>query len=146
MMLKMALRVPVAPGVNITLIAQLEPPGKPLVQSLVWEKSDVLMPEKTTPLTRSMRSPVFVSVMTVGALGVETNCDEKVRLDGETDTAGGAVPRPVPVSAMVWGLAVALSVKSRDAVRSPFAVGEKVIATVHLVAGTKLVPQESEAI
>jgi hypothetical protein len=107
-MLKTALRVPVAPGVNITLMVQLEPPGKPLVQSFVWEKSAVFVPEKTMPLTTSMRSPVFVSEMTVGALGVETNCDEKVRLDGETDTAGGAVPRPVPVSAMVWGLAVAL--------------------------------------
>jgi hypothetical protein len=36
MILKTALRVPVAPGVNITLIVQLVPPGKPLpVQSLV---------------------------------------------------------------------------------------------------------------
>ena len=35
---------------------------------------------------------------------------------------------------------------SRDAVRRPFAVGEKVIATVHLAAGAKLVPQEFEAI
>jgi len=34
-MLKTALRVPVPPGVNITLIVQLEPPGKPLVQSFV---------------------------------------------------------------------------------------------------------------
>ena len=139
-------RLPDAVGVNVTLMVQLEPPGKPLVQSFVWEKSAVFVPEKTMPLTTSMRSPVFVSVMTVGALGVETNCDGKVRLDVETDTAGGAVPRPVPVSAMVCGLAVALSVKRRDAVRSPFAVGEKVIATVHLVAETKLVPQESEAI
>ena len=143
MMLKVALRIPVAPGVNITLMAQLEPPGKPPVQLLVWEKSEVFVPENTMPLTRSMRSPVFVRVVIVGALGVETNWLEKVRLDGETDTAGGAVPRPLPVSAMVCGLAVALSVKSRDAVRSPFAVGEKVMATVHLVAEAKLVPQES---
>jgi hypothetical protein len=93
-----------------------------------------------------MRSPVFVSEMTVGALGVETNCAEKFRLDGETNTAGGEVPRPVPVKTIVWGLAMALSVKRRDAVRSPFAVGEKVRVTVHLAAEAKLVPQESEAI
>jgi hypothetical protein len=53
------------------------------------------------PLTTSVRSPVFVSEMTVGALGVETNCDEKVTLVGESDTAGGAVPRPVPVKVTI---------------------------------------------
>jgi len=79
------------------------------------------------PLTTSMRSPVFVSETTVGALGVETNCAEKFTLDGETNTAGGAVPRPVPVKTTVCGPAVALSVKRRDAVRSPFTVGEKVM-------------------
>lgn len=35
MMLKTALRVPVEPGVNITLMVQLEPPGKPPAQSFV---------------------------------------------------------------------------------------------------------------
>ena len=102
MMFKTALRVPVAPGVNIRLMVQVVPPGKPLpVQSFVWEKSAVLVPEKTMPLTTSVRSPAFVSVTAVGALCVETNCGAKIALDGENDTVGGAVPRPAPVKATV---------------------------------------------
>jgi hypothetical protein len=96
-----ALRAPIAPGVNNTLMAQLDSPGKPPMQLLVWEKSVVFMPEKMMPLTTSVRSPVFVTVITVGALGVDTNCGGKFTLDSESDTAGGAVPRPVPVKATI---------------------------------------------
>ena len=110
LMLKEPLRPPLAVGAKVTLTLQLCPTLRMLssggtLQVLVWEKSPVVV----MPVIFSVAVPVFVMVTVCGELTVPTVWFPKLRLVGETVTAVAAVT-PVPVTVMVWGLPLALSV------------------------------------
>jgi hypothetical protein len=96
-------RVPVAVGVNLTLILQLDPATSDEPHVVVSEKS----PLTAMPVMISKALPVFVNV-TVCALLVEPTLREaKCRLVEERFTIGA---EPVPVRLIVCGLPAALSV------------------------------------
>ena len=65
--------------------------------------------------------PVFVSVTDCGALVVLTSCEPKLRLAVLSETAGGVYP--VPLSGMLCGLPLAVSVIWRTPLTGPLAVG-----------------------
>src|SRR5208337_5382639 len=61
-MLTAAVRVPVAVGVNVTLIVQLPPPATELPQVLVWAKSPALVPVIATLVILKAALPVLLRV------------------------------------------------------------------------------------
>ena len=74
--------------------------------------------------------PVLVSVTVCAALVVPTFWFPKLTLVGLRLTLGAGVT-PVPLSAALCGLFVALSVKVRLALRLPLALGVNVTLIVH---------------
>lgn len=128
------LRLPVAEGVNVTLMVQLAPAAKVLPQALVCVKSPLAVMADIV----SGPSPLFVRV-TIWALLLEpTSWLENVRLAGDQD-AVGVVPFPESVAE---GAAL---VKSPDTVRTPLrvpcAVGAKVTVMMQFDPGATEVPQ-----
>lgn len=93
-------RLPMAVGVNVTLIVQPAFGAIGAGQLLVWEKSPL------AAITRGVSIPVPVLVRVIGceALEVETDCPAKVRLVGERLTTGAS---PVPLRVIVCGLLAA---------------------------------------
>ena len=71
-MLTAAFLVPVAVGVNVTLIWQLPFGGTELGQLLVWAKSLLLVPVIPIEVIVSTPAPVLVRVVTCGLLVVPT--------------------------------------------------------------------------
>jgi hypothetical protein len=84
--------------------------------------------------------PLFVSVIVCGPLVVNTFCEANVRLVGEIDAAAPPVV-PVPLSATVCGLPLALSLTETDAVRAPATVGVKTALMVQLPPAATDEPQ-----
>ena len=76
----------------------------------------------------SVALPPLLRVTVWAELGVPRDWLPKAMLEGERLTAGAL---PVPVRASVWGLPVALSVKTAEAVRVPGALGVNVAERVH---------------
>ena len=68
---------------------------------------------------------------------------EKLKLDGENETAAGA--RPVPLRVTDCGLFVALSVTIRVPLTLPAELGAKVTLMVQLAPAAKEVPQLSDS-
>jgi hypothetical protein len=129
--LTLAMRVPAAEGVKVTLMVQFAPTAT-VAQLLVCEKSAALAPVKAIPLTTRGAVPELVRRMLRAVLGEDTICWPKLRDMGEKVTAG-LVDTPVPESGMLWGDPVALSVNNNVADRAPAAVGVKVTVAVQLV-------------
>src|SRR5438874_2523489 len=105
-MLTLALRVPVAVGVKVTLIVQEALAASVLGlmgQLLVWAKSPLLVP--LIPMLLMLRAalPLLVSITAWDALVVLTCWLLKLRLLGVRLTAGADVV-PVPLKATVCGL------------------------------------------
>jgi hypothetical protein len=115
-----AVRVPVAVGLNTTAAPQLEeaPTLAPHVL-LVMEKSPELVPVIATLLMATAAVVVLLKVADCDAL-LEPTVLENVRLAGFTLTPW---PTPLPVSVMVCGLLLAESVNTSVALRAPGAVG-----------------------
>jgi hypothetical protein len=114
----------IAVGVKVTEIVHVPATVTEVPQVLVWLKS----PLATIVAIVSAAEPEFVNVTTWAALGVLTGWFPKVRLVGAKLTAGAVIP--VPLSATVCGLPVALSVTEIEPVRDPAAVGAKVTEIV----------------
>ena len=96
-----ATREPEAEGVNVAVIAQLEPAASVAGASghvLATPKSAAAAPIAATPLIVKAAVPVFVSVLVCGALCTPTRCAPKDSEDGASDTVGAV---PVPVMAML---------------------------------------------
>jgi hypothetical protein len=134
-----AVRGPVAEGVNLMLTLQFAAPAR-LVPQVFAEiaKSAALAPATAMPPMLIAAVPPFVKATDCAALAVPTVIDVNERLDGVTLTL---TPRPVPERATVWGLFPAESVKDSVAVRGPVAEGVNVMLTLQLAAPAKLVPQ-----
>jgi hypothetical protein len=104
-----AVRVPLAVGVKVTLIAQLLPAATlPLVGHVVAEvkaKSPGFVPLSAMPVILRAALPVLESVTACAVLAVPTPWAVKVRLAGERLTAGavwtGGVLLPPPQAAQI---------------------------------------------
>lgn len=129
----LALRLPVAAGENVTdtehAVFTASVLGE-VGQVLVCANSPAFVPVSPMLLIESGALPVFVNVTVCAAAVVPTRCDPKLKLDGESETAGpGAVP--VPVSGTACGLPDASSLIDTLALRPPSAVGVNDTETVH---------------
>jgi hypothetical protein len=123
----LALREPVADGVNVTLMLQLCPPPTLPPQVLVCAKSPEFVPVIMMLVMLSAVLPRLVSVTVLAALVFPTLMVPKFRLAGASRTAA-----PVPVKGTACGLPEALSVTLTAALRVPPAVGSNVTLTVQL--------------
>lgn len=107
----LALRVPVAVGVNVTEIVQLFFGAIELPQVLVCPKSELFVPVTTRLLIVMVAPPLaLLRVITCAALVVPTVCAEKVKLVGENDAA---VLVPASVTGNVPPLVVIVIVAAR---------------------------------
>jgi hypothetical protein len=94
----LALRVPVAVGVKVTLIVQFDPAASvldPLGHVLVCAKSPLLVPVKPMLLMVKAALPLLVNVTVWAALVVLTCWLPKLKLVGLNVTAGAGVAAPL---------------------------------------------------
>src|SRR2546427_358674 len=125
-MFSVALRIPVASGVKLTLIVQLAPGATepaPLGQVLpaAKAKSAACAPVMVMLVRFSGASPLLVSVTFCAALVVPTRCSPNALLVAESVAVGGVTP--VPVSDTDCGLPAASSGMVTVAGRAPAAGG-----------------------
>ena len=92
-------------------------------------------------LIASVAVPLLVSVAGCAELVVFSVWLLKLRLVGDSVTAGAPATAPVPVTLTVWGLPGALSVIVTIPVRVPVAVGMKVTLILQLALAAKELPQ-----
>jgi hypothetical protein len=136
-----ALRAPVAVGLNATIAAQLAEAARLAPQVLlVMEKSPASAPVMATLLMAIAAVPPLLKVAVCDALLEPTIVLAKVRPDGVAVTPPAGLT-PSPVSAIVCGLLLAVSLKSRVAERSPVVVGANRMLAVQLADAARLVPQ-----
>jgi len=122
-MFKVATRLPLAVGLNVTLIVQLAPAASVDLQVVAdWAKSWAFVPLNVFPDMVNAVGSWFFTVTTLAGLVVPTFCEAKVSLEGVTVT--GAIP--VPVKLTLWGLLVAESVIMSVALFAPVVTGAKV--------------------
>ena len=141
-MLTEAVRLPMAAGVNVTLMVQFPPADTEEPHVLVTAKSPGSAPVVPILLIVKLPLPVLVRVTDCAALVVPGFWFPKLRVDAERVTAGAVpAPVPVPVKLTVCGLLAALSVKVKVAARLPAIVGVKVTLTVQLPPAATDVPQ-----
>src|ERR1019366_7284922 len=126
--------VPVAVGVNVTLILQLALAARLVVQVVV---ETLKSPVVEITMLFSVTLCLLVRVNTFAVLVVPTFCAGYVALAG-ANVAGGM---PVPDSGTVCGLFVALSVIVRFPVRSPSWVGVKVTLITQFFPAASVLPQ-----
>jgi hypothetical protein len=137
-MFTVAVRLPAAAGVNVTLIVQFSSAASELPHVEVSGKSAALAPVTAMLVKFKVPLPLFVRVTVWAAALVPTNWLPKVRELRERPTPGEV---PVPVRFSVWGLPLALSVNTTEAVRTPAALGVNVTLTVHWADGASEEPQ-----
>jgi len=134
--LKVPVRLPVAVGLNVTMIVQVIPAGTEAPHVFVWLKSPVIEIEEMF----SARLPAFFRVTDIAALDVVTSWPGKVRLVG-VRTATEAVFVPVPVSVADCGLLGSESVKTSCADSADATEGVNVTLTIHDAPAARLAPQ-----
>ena len=131
-------RVPVAVGVNVTLMVQLAPAARLAPQLFVCAKSPLLVPVISYAANRQGRSARVRERHRLSGAGRAHLLVAK--RDGcRREAPAGAVP--VPVRLAVCGLLVALSVTVNAALRVPVAVGVNVTLIVQLEPAATPVPQ-----
>ena len=135
---KEAPRLPIAVGVNVTLMVQLPLAATEPPQVLVCPKSPGLAPVNPMPLMDRAAFPVLFSVKVWAVLGEPTFWLLKVRLVVVTPAMGAL---PVPVRLTVCGLPLALSAMLTEAVRPKMAVGVNVTLIVQVPFAATELPQ-----
>jgi hypothetical protein len=133
--LTVAVKLPAAAGVKVTLMAQL-PPAAIDAQVLVWEKSPGLAPWRVIADTCTAKEPTFETVMICAGLEVPIVWLPKVTLLGDK-----LVTVPVPDRDTPWGLPPALSVTIREPLTVPFAFGVKETEIAQLAPAARLAVQ-----
>jgi hypothetical protein len=131
-------RAPVAAGVNVTEITQLDPAPKEAPQPLVGTNS---VPAAATLVIVSATLPVLLSVTACAALVVPTVCVANVSAFGETPAAAVPAPVPVNVTLCVAPTLPELSTICNVAVRVPEAEGVNVTEILQLALAASVVPQ-----
>ena len=135
-MLSEAVRLPLAEGVNVTLIVQLVPAATLAPQLLVCAKSLALVPASARLVMLKVALPVLLRVTVCAVLVVLTAWLPKARLVGERPSTGAV---PVPERLTVCGLPLALSEMLSEAARLPLAEGVNLTLIVQLApAATEL--------
>ena len=133
-MLTEAVRLPLAAGLNVTLIVQLLPAATELPHVLVWAKSLALLPVRARLVILKVALPVLLRVAICAVLVAPTDWLPKARLVGERPSTGAvpvvAVSLPVPERLTLCGLPQALPVMLTEAVRLPLAEGLNVTLIV----------------
>lgn len=102
-------------------------------------KSLPLAPVMATLVSVSVPLPLFVSVTVCGVEVLPTLIAANVKLPGESETKGDAVPVPLRVTVWVPGEALSLNVSAP--VAEPEAVGEKVMLKVQEPPALSEAPQ-----
>ena len=139
--LSIAVRAPAAVGLNTIAAVQLADATR-LVPHVLLDtvKSAAFVPVMATLLMVMDTEPPLDKVAVCDALLAPIVVLAKVRLAGAAETVPVAAV-PVPDSATVWGLLVAVSVMLSVAVRAPVTVGAKRTFAVQLADAPRLVPQ-----
>jgi hypothetical protein len=137
-MVTLAVLLPFAAGVKVTLMVQLALAARELPHVFVWAKSPLLVPVSAILVKLIAVLLVLFNVTTCGAVVVPTFSFPKLRLVAEKLRAELV---PVPPRVTVCGLPAALSVMVTLAVRFPFVAGVKVTLMVQLVLAARDVPQ-----
>jgi hypothetical protein len=128
-MLNEAVRLPIAVGVNLTLMVQLLVAPSELPHVVVYPKSPGLAPVNAMLLMDRAALPVLLSVKVWAVLVVPRFWPLKVRLVVVTPAIG---PLPMPVRFTACGLPPALSAMLTEAVRLPMPAGVNVTFIVQL--------------
>lgn len=137
-MVSVAVRVPVAVGLKVTKIVQLEPAEIEVPHVLASEKAAALVPVTAMLVMVRDWSLLSVSVTDCAELAAPCVWLAKVRLLVDRATPAAV---PVPDRPTVWGLPEALSVNTTEAVRAPAALGVNVTLSVHCAEGARVEPQ-----
>jgi hypothetical protein len=134
-----AVLVPAASGVNVTLIVQFWPDAR-APQLFTSVKSAGLAPPNVIVDIVNGELPVLVKLADAGLLALPMVSAGKFKLVGERVAV--VLPplfEPAPVKVTTWGLSAALSVTVRFAARGPEAVGSKRMVMVQLELGCRSV-------
>lgn len=125
-------RVPVAVGVNLTLIVQLPLAATDPPHVLVWEKSPGLVPLKAMFVIVRATLPVLFNVNVCAVLVEPRFWLLNVRLEVVVPAMGAF---PLPVSVRICGLPLALSAMLNDPVRLKIPPGVNVTLIVQVPLG-----------
>jgi hypothetical protein len=132
---RVAVRVPVPPGVNVTATVQVAFAANPAPSQVFAEsaKSPAFVPVTVNVVMFKAALPLFVIVTVTGVLATPcTVLGNMIGLVGVIVTAGEEAASPLPVSARVCGLPSAASAISRFASRAPVPLGLNVTPTVQV--------------
>ena len=143
--LRVALRVPVAEGVNVTLTAQeaLGASVAPVQVSSPLAKSLAFVPPKARLEMVRFTWPVLVIVSAWATLVVLRTWLPKLMLEAERLATGSS---PDPLKPTVCGLLRALSEKIRDPVRAPKPDGVNVMLSEQVALGVRVAPAQESAL
>ena len=120
---KVALRVPTAVGMNVTLTVQVAAGAIGLLHVSCSRKSVGFAPENDKDAITSAPVPEFVMVSATGGLGVPTSWFVKFKLEDDMETMAWVA---VPARVTEWGLPAALSATEIEADLFPAASGLKI--------------------
>ena len=138
---RLAVRAPVAAGLNSTETVQLAAAASEVPQVVADFRNEVaLVPVTVSEVSVTAPVPVFFTVTNCAAVVEPTDVDAKARLAGDSETVNVAAV-PVPVRATVCGEPVALSATDRLAVFAPADAGLNSTETVQLADAASEVPQ-----
>ena len=130
-----AVLLPSAVGVKVTLMLQVPLGARDEPHVLFSPKSPTLAPATLMELKFTGLKPVFETVMDCPALVFPTGSLPNPSVGTESCTTASP---PLPESETLCGVPGALSVKEREALRVPFAVGAKLILIWQLAATATL--------
>ncbi len=133
-----ALRLPIAPAVNVTLIVHIPLAATDPPQLFVCAKSPLFAPATAMLVTVSGKFPVLVSVTDCAVLVAPTASAANVKLVAERETVEAV---PVPVSVTDCGLPAALSAMAMLAPRAPVADGVNVTVIEQFADAATELPQ-----
>src|ERR1700733_2023596 len=135
-----AVRVPAACGLNVTVITQFALKATVAPQVFVCVKSPGFGPASAMLEMCNVPVPELVSVNPCEAPVLPTIANGNVKLPGTSVTAGVGF-RPSPLSTTMCGLPAALSVMFSDAARSPTACGVNVMLNEQLAPELRVAAQ-----
>jgi hypothetical protein len=139
---RVAVKLPAAVGLKTRLAEQLAAAARLAPQVLVEiAKTAAFVPEMATLLIVMAAVVPLLRVADCAGLVAPGAVLPNDRVVGLALTVPPVVPVPVPDSATVCGLLLAVSVKLRVAVRVPVVVGEKTMVAVQLADAARVVPQ-----
>jgi len=137
-----AFNAPAAAGLNSTETVQLAPAASDVPQVVADLRKEVgFVPVTVSEESVTAPVPVFLTVTTWAAVVKPSVVEAKVNVVGESETVKVGAAAPVPESATVCGVPVALSATDSVAFNAPAAAGLNSTETVQLAPAASDVPQ-----